>query len=169
MSYSLDKLADDCRTALQDGESDTALERVRQCVVHALNDRDFLDAHITNRPPEPEREVIFEDPDLGFCICAHTYGKAKPGDPHDHGPTWAIYGQAEGETEMTDWRIVEPAANGKPAQVEKTRTYTLRPGDAHSYPTGAVHAPIRYGATRLLRIEGTNTDKIERTPIVAIE
>ncbi len=169
MTYSLEALADDCRNALRDGESEAALEQVRQCVERALKDSEFLNTHILNRPTQPERNVIYEDPTLGFCVCAHVYGTAKPGDPHDHGPTWAIYGQAEGETEMTDWRVVEPASDESPARVEKTRTYTLRPGDAHTYPTGAIHAPIRYGATRLLRIEGTNTDRVQRTPIVAAD
>ena len=138
MSYSLNDLADDCRIALRHGETDVSLERVRQCVVQALNDSEFLNSYILNRPAQPERNVLFEDPDMGFCICAHVYGAAKPGEPHDHGPTWAIYGQAEGETEMTDWRIVEPASGENPARVERTNTYTLRPGDAHAYPTGAV-------------------------------
>lgn len=165
MTYTLEQLADDCRDALRAGETPEALEKVRGFVRKALADDRFMADHLLNREPPPERNVIFEDPELGFCICAHIYAGAKPGDPHDHGPTWAIYGQGEGETEMTDWRIVQPAANGQPALVEKTRSYILKPGDAHIYPTGAVHAPLRYGATRLLRIEGANTDRIMRTPI----
>lgn len=165
MTYTLDNLADDSRGALRSGESPDALEQVCGYVRKALSDRDFMASNLLNREPPPERTVLYEDPDLGFCICAHIYAGAKPGDPHDHGPTWAIYGQGEGETEMTDWRIIRPSSDGKPALVEKIRTYTLTPGDAHIYPTGAVHAPLRYGATRLLRIEGTNTDRIERTPI----
>ncbi|MDW3205070.1 MAG: hypothetical protein R8L07_05955 [Alphaproteobacteria bacterium] len=165
MAYTLHDLADDCREALKSGESPEALTQVRDFVRKALADPDFMAANLLNREPPPERDVIHEDPDLGFCICVHIYADAKPGSPHDHGSTWAIYGQGEGETEMTDWQVIRPAAGDRPALVEKTRTYTLKPGDAHIYPTGAVHAPIRYGATRLLRIEGTNTDRIQRTRI----
>lgn len=166
MAYTMDALIADCRAALADGESDGALEAVRTHVSRALTDSEFLETHLLKRSAPPERDVLYEDPDLGFCICAHIYDTAKPGEPHDHGPTWAIYGQAAGETEMTDWEIVSPADGDGPAKVAETRRYTLTPGDAHVYPTGAVHAPIRYAPTKLLRIEGQNTDRIQRTPLV---
>lgn len=168
MSYSLQALIADCRDSLKQGESPEALAAVRDLVRHALSDQNFLENVLLNRPEQPERVVLHEDPELSFCICAHVYATAKPGDPHDHGPTWAIYGQAEGETEMTDWQIVSPATDTEPARVRESRRYTLKPGDAHIYPTGAVHAPLRYGATRLLRIEGKNTDRITRTRISPI-
>ncbi len=68
---------------------------------------------------------------------------------------------------MTDWRIVTPADGDLPAKVEKVRTYQLEPGDAHVYEVGDVHAPYRNGPTKLIRIEGQNTEKIKRTPIEA--
>ncbi|MDF1750355.1 MAG: hypothetical protein P1V34_15920 [Alphaproteobacteria bacterium] len=168
MAYTLDALIEDCRNTLQEGESEKTLTLVCDHVKRALADPSFLESMILNRPAEPERVVLYEDADLGFCVCAHVYEGEKSGAPHDHGPTWAIYGQAAGETEMTDWRILRPAADGNPAKVELIRRYTMVPGDAHIYPTGAVHAPLRNGPTRLLRIEGRNTDKITRTPIEAV-
>jgi hypothetical protein len=96
----------------------------------------------------------------------HVYNAAANGQPHDHGPTWAIYGQAEGETEMTDWRVVSEAEKGQPARVELSRRYTLTPGNAHLYNPGDVHAPYRAGPTKLVRIEGENCDNVTRTPIV---
>ena len=54
----------------------------------------------------PERKILYEDPQLGFCVLAHVYRSARESPPHDHGPSWAIYGQARGETVMTDWAIV---------------------------------------------------------------
>lgn len=165
MTVTLESLCDDLRTALKDGESATSLEAVRTLVEQALRDEGFMNTVMRGRTPPPERVVLFEDPDLGFCVCAHIYEGEKTGGPHDHGPTWAVYGQADGETVMTDWRIVRPASGDQPALVEEERRYTLKPGDAHAYPTGAVHAPIRHGSTMLLRIEGKNTDKVTRTKI----
>jgi len=167
MPYTLEEFAADIRAALQADPGPGGREAVRGLLQRVLRDANFVGEHV---PPELERErnVIYEDPDLGFCICAHNYRNAKRGKPHDHGPTWAIYGQAAGETEMTDWRIVSPPADGEPGKVEQTRSYTLTPGDAHIYEPGAVHAPLRDGPTRLIRIEGKNTDKIERTPIEAV-
>ena len=164
MSYTLDEFAADCRDALKADSGPAGQEQVRQCVQKALKDKEFVAAHL-KEDQEPERSVIYEDPDLGFCICAHVYNGAKKGFPHDHGPTWAIYGQAMGETEMTDWKVVTPAEGEKPAKVELAKTYNLQPGDAHLYPAGAIHAPYRDGPTRLIRIEGVNTDNLTRTRI----
>jgi predicted metal-dependent enzyme (double-stranded beta helix superfamily) len=166
MSYTLDQFAADCRDALANNPGPEGLEQVRQYVEKALKD-EALVAEYLPEDAEQERRVLYEDPDLKFCICAHVYNGPKDGFPHDHGPTWAIYGQAVGETEMTDWKIVQPASGDDPALVEQTRSYKLVPGDAHVYQVGDVHAPLRSGPTRLIRIEGENTDNISRTPIKA--
>ncbi len=164
MAYTLTEFAADCRAALQADAGPGGREAVRQHLMRALKDEAFVAEHI---PPEAdaERKILYEDPDLGFCICAHAYRDARRGQPHDHGPTWAIYGQAAGETEMTDWSLVTPPQNDKPGKVKLSRTYKLTPGDAHAYDVGAIHAPLRNGPTRLLRIEGRNTEKVTRTPL----
>lgn len=110
----------------------------------------------------PERQILYEDPELGFCILAHVYQGARATPPHDHGPAWAIYGQARGETEMTDWALVEPARPGQPGKVRQVKTYTLKPGMAHVYHEGELHSPRRAGPTRLIRLEGLNMDKVRR-------
>jgi len=110
----------------------------------------------------PERKILYEDPELGFCILAHAYKGAKESQPHDHGPSWAIYGQASGETVMSDWTVLEAASEAKPGKVRHARAYPLKPGMAKVYNVGDVHSPKREGATRLIRIEGTNMDKVKR-------
>src|SRR5438445_5963754 len=110
----------------------------------------------------PERKILYEDPKLGFCILAHVYNGKKESNPHDHGPSWAIYGQARGETVMSDWALVEKATPDKPGKVRLVTSYTLKPGMAHVYNEGDLHSPRREGATRLIRIEGTNMDKVKR-------
>ncbi|WP_086465930.1 cupin domain-containing protein [Oceanibaculum nanhaiense] len=166
MSYTLHEFAADIRAALTADPGPAGQEKVRLLTEKALRDTDFM-AACFGVPAPKEREVLYEDADLGFAICRHVYTGAKDSGPHDHGPTWAIYGQAEGETDMTDWRIVTPPSGGKPGRVEKTRTYRLTPGVAHLYLAGDVHAPYRAGPTKLIRIEGRNTDKISRTPLEA--
>ena len=167
MSYTLEQLATDCRSALQADSGPGGREKIRQHVQRALQDKDFLATHLGDAANK-ERDILYEDPDWEFCICAHVYNDAKSGKPHDHGPTWAIYGQAEGETEMTDWRIVAAPQNGQPGKVEMVRSYRLKPGDAHLYEVGAVHAPLREKPTKLIRIEGKDTNKVQRTPLQAI-
>jgi predicted metal-dependent enzyme (double-stranded beta helix superfamily) len=111
----------------------------------------------------PERQVVYEDPQLGFCILAHRYADARKGPPHDHGPSWAIYGQSAGETVLSDWVLVDtPATPGQRRKVKVLREYTMRPGDVHVYNERAIHAPNRSGPTRLIRIEGTNLERVAR-------
>jgi hypothetical protein len=125
-----------------------------------LKDQAFIATHLSD--DGPERKIIFEDPTLGFCILAHVYKGAKESPPHDHGPSWAIYGQARGTTVMNDWALVEPAAEGRPGKVRHVRSYPLTPGMAHVYNEGDLHSPRRDGPTWLIRVEGTNMDKVKR-------
>jgi hypothetical protein len=164
MSYTLEKFANDCHDALKADPGPAGREKVREYVAKACGDKEFVAKHLTDELPQ-ERNIIYEDPELGFCICAHVYKDARKGYPHDHGSTWAIYGQAVGETEMTDWEVVTPAEGEKPAKVKLAKSYHLKPGDAHLYPVGAIHAPMREGPTRLVRIEGVNTENLTRTRI----
>jgi hypothetical protein len=168
MAYTLESFAADCRKALQSDEGPGGRAKVREHLERALKDSTFVETHL-GPGATSERTILYEDPDLGFCICAHVYSGPKQGQPHDHGPTWAIYGQAAGETEMTDWRVVTPAKGDQPAKVEMVRSYRLEPGDAHIYEVGDVHAPYRRAPTKLIRIEGKNTDKVKRTPIEALD
>jgi hypothetical protein len=63
---------------------------------------------------------------------------------------------------MSDWALVEAAAPDKPGKVRHFTSYTLKPGMAHVYNEGDLHSPRREGPTRLIRIEGTNMDKVRR-------
>ena len=114
------------------------------------------------RHSSTERNILYEDPDLHFCILAHVYKGAKNSSPHDHGPSWAIYSQVAGVTEMTDWKLVAKPADGKPGKVVKGRTYDLTPGKAHVYNEGDVYSPRRESETRLIRIEGVDLTKVKR-------
>lgn len=164
MTYSLKALADDIRTTLREHPGDEGPGAACQFVERALKDQTFVDTHFGPEKTGP-RHIIHEDPELGFCICVHVYPDAKNGEPHDHGPSWAIYGQAVGETLMTHWRTVRPARDEEPALVEEVESLVLKPGMAHFYRVGDVHAPNRSGLVKLLRIEGANLDTIVRTKI----
>src|SRR3546814_19495819 len=87
---------------------------------------------------------------------AHVYSDAKGGEPHDHAGTWAIYGQAKGTTEMTDWRKVKAPEGDRPGLVEPVKRYALKPGMAVVYNEDSIHSPYRAGPTRPIRIEGRN-------------
>ena len=160
MGYSLEQFAEGCHRILSDDPGPEGRKKVCALVQDVLQDDAFIAAHLGD--DVPERKILYEDPKLGFCILAHVHNGAKESQPHDHGPSWAIYGQARGETVMSDWSLVAPATAEKPGKVSLSRTYTLKPGMAHVYNEGDLHSPKRSGPTGLIRIEGTNMDKVKR-------
>ena len=162
----LEGLAADIGAALRSDGGKEGKAAVCRIVAEALKDQDFVATHLPDREGDAgPRQVLYEDDELGFCICGHVYVGEANGEPHDHGPSWAIYGQASGSTEMSDWKIVDEGSTTSPKLVEHARTYTMKPGDAHLYDVGDVHSPVRAGTVRLIRIEGANLDHIERSNI----
>jgi predicted metal-dependent enzyme (double-stranded beta helix superfamily) len=161
MSYTLEQFSADCRAALLKDPGPGGRELVRQYTARASTDPDFV-AKYLGPDADSDRRILYEDPDLHFCILAHVYRGARHSPPHDHGPSWAVYSQVAGVTEMTDWRLVQKPANGEPGKVEKVRTYKLTPGTAYVYNEGDLHSPRREGDTRLIRIEGTDLTRIKR-------
>ena len=166
MTYTLEQLAGDIKAALKADAGRGGKEAVCKLVSRVCRDQDFIARHLAPEQCKP-RKVLYEDPELGFCICGHVYDGPAHGKPHDHGESWAIYGQASEVTEMTDWKIVEKAVGDKPNLVEPVRTYTMKPGDQHLYDVHDVHSPRRDGPCRLIRIEGKNLDHVKRSNIKA--
>ena len=163
MGYTLEQFAAKCHDALKTQAGHRGPRRLSAVWWrHVLKDSEFVGKYI----PEgtPERKVLYEDPELGFTILAHAYVGAKNSKPHDHGPSWAIYGQAYGETIMTDWDCLARPAEGQPGKAKHIRDYAMKPGDAYLYDVGVLHSPRRENSTRLLRIEGINMDKVKRFP-----
>jgi hypothetical protein len=168
MTYSISDLADDVHALLSQSDISQCSDELCELVSKVLNDPEFISDNLLDRVArEKPREVLYENDELGFCICGHVYGDQAIGKPHDHGSSWAIYGQAEGTTEMTDWRIVKAGKGEEPSIVEPFKTYIMKPGDAHFYGVGDVHSPKRIAPTKLIRIEGANLDRIKRSRIIA--
>jgi hypothetical protein len=166
MAYTLEQLSADIRKTLKADSGMTGKQQVCKLVSKALLDQEFTARHLTAEQCRPRR-VLYEDPELGFCVCGHVYENPAHGSPHDHGSSWAIYGVAVGDTEMTDWRIVKKGEGEAPTLVEAEKVYVMKPGDAHLYDVGAVHSPKRDGLTKLVRIEGANLDRVKRSNIKA--
>ncbi len=160
MAHTLQQFARQCHDLLKAQPGPAGRQKVADLLKEVLVDKQFVQANLG--PNVGEREVIYEDPELGFCIVAHNYQGAKSSTPHDHAHSWAIYGQARGETEMRDYALIEAAAGDKPGKVRQTKTYKLTPGVAHVYNEGDLHAPERVASTSLIRIEGNNMSKVKR-------
>ena len=167
MAYSLEAFSADIKSVLVNDPGVEGQRKIREFVSKALKDNDFVETHLTSENCKP-RKVLYEDPDLGFCICGHVYEEAsKRIWPHDHGPAWAIYGLARGGTVMTDWEVVEKGNDTSPTLVKPSRNYDLALGECHHYETGDIHSPKWIAGTRLIRIEGKNLDNVQRSNIKA--
>ena len=162
MGQKLAQYADEMHRILAVDPGPDGRKKVCAVVQKMCTDDEFVREHL--RDDDPERKILYEDPELGFCILGHVNQGAKQSQPHDHGPTWAIYGQAVGETIMTDWEKLSPASETQTGKVRHVRDYTLKPGAAYVYNEGDLHSPRRDASTKLIRIEGRNVEKIRRYP-----
>ena len=167
MGITIEQFGSECRAILKADPGPDGVERVRRRLEDVLVDEDFLARHLGPDNSE-SRKILYEDPELGFCILAHVNLGPKESKPHDHGPAWAIYGQAKGKTVMTDWRKVEAPKGDKPGKVEAADVYTLSPGMARAYAVGDLHSPSRAEETRLIRIEAQNMETVERATYEAV-
>ncbi|MDC0092682.1 hypothetical protein OAI86_00015 [Alphaproteobacteria bacterium] len=169
MPYTLNDLADDVKEIIVNNTIPDGSDKICYFVSKALMDQNFIVENLPDRlEGEPPRQILYEDKDTGFCICGHVYANEAIGSPHDHGPSWAIYGQASGETEMTDWEIIRDKSQGDTIYVKPIKKYIMKAGDVHFYDVGHVHSPVRKDPVRLLRIEGDNLDHITRSNIKPI-
>ena len=114
MATALEQFARECHDILKQDPGPAGRRKLCARLETALLNASFIKACLNDQTPE--RHILYEDPELGFCILAHAYHGAKDTPPHDHGPSWAIYGQAKGETEMTDYELVAPASKEKPGK-----------------------------------------------------
>ena len=162
MGYTLEQFSAECRRILSADPGVEGRKKICALVQDVLKDGDFVSRHLGDEVPE--RKILYEDPELGFCILGHVHHGAKDSNPHDHGLSWAIYGQARGETIMTDYFPVARPGEGRPGKARPIKNYRLTPGMAYLYNEGDLHSPRRDGPTRLIRIEGQNMEKVKRYP-----
>jgi len=161
MAYGLDQFIADCRATLKRDPGPAGRETVRQLLERLLRDRDFIARHCSDTAPAG-LHVLHDDPELGFQILAHINRKARVSPPHDHGRSWAIYGQAAGYTDMVEYARADNSTDPSRAQLKTKRTYRLNPGEAGIFQDGAIHSIDYPDNARFVRVTGTNLDKIQR-------
>lgn len=159
MPYDLDAFCNDCRDALKADTGPAGREAVRLNLERLLAERSFLERHVLSMPAG--RHTLYEDPDLGFVVLSHVNPKAGVSPPHDHGASWAIYGQATHYTDMTEWRRTKGDGPG-PAEVEVARQYRLEPGHAGTYGIRDIHSIDYPDGARFVRVTGTDLESVPR-------
>jgi predicted metal-dependent enzyme (double-stranded beta helix superfamily) len=164
MSYGLDQFIADCRTSLTRDPGPAGREEVRSNLEKLLSNPDFIKTYCGDDQPRGLK-LLYEDPELRFQVLAHINDKARVSPPHDHGESWAIYGQATKFTEMTEWEREDDGSDPKHAKLTVKTKYKLMPGQAGIYQSGAIHSIDYPDYARFVRVTGTNLDKIDRIRI----
>lgn len=164
MPYDLEQFIIDCRSSLSHDPGPAGRERVRLNLERLLNNKDFVEKYCGDDAPSGLK-VLYEDRELGFQILAHVNEKARISPPHDHGASWAIYGQAKEYTDMIEWAREDDGKDPKHARLQPIKKYRLTPGKAGIYQDGAIHSIDYPDHARFIRVTGTNLDKINRIRI----
>ena len=164
MPYDLEQFITDCRSSLGRDPSPTGREQVRVNLERLLSNKDFIEKYCGDDAPRG-LNVLYEDPEFGFQILAHINEKARVSPPHDHGASWAIYGQATKYTDMIEWAREDDGKDPKHAKLKPAKKYRLTPGTAGIYQNGAIHSIDYPDHARFIRVTGTNLDKIDRIRI----
>lgn len=131
MPYDLDRFIADCRAILTKEPGPSGREQVRQRLEQLLSEPEFLARYC--KDAKPGLTVLYEDPKLGFQVLAHVNDKARVSPPHDHGASWAIYGQATEHTDMTEWERVDDGSDPTKSQLRPAKKYRLTPSRAGIY------------------------------------
>jgi hypothetical protein len=159
MPYDLDQFIADCRSVLSRDGGPAGREEVRQKLERLLGNQDFVREYCGDAVPSG-LNLLYEDKELGFQILAHNNDKARVSPPHDHGASWAIYGQATKYTDMIEWDRVD--GGGDKAELKPVKKYRLTPGKAGIYQDGKIHSIDYPDKARFVRVTGTNLDNINR-------
>jgi indolepyruvate ferredoxin oxidoreductase, beta subunit len=161
MPYDLDQFVSDCRSVLKRDPGPAGREEVRTRLERLLSNKEFVEEYCGEHVPRGLK-LLYEDPELGFQVLAHINDKARVSPPHDHGASWAIYGQATKYTEMTEWERKDDGSDPGKAKLNPVKKYRLLPGHAGIYQDGTIHSIDYPDQARFVRVTGTNLDRIPR-------
>ena len=177
MSYSLDDFCDDARAILLERDDPDGREDIRQKLELLLGDEAFCAAYV-GPDNEPGVSQIFEDPNLHFCVLTYNMAEPRTSPPHDHGGSWAVYGQAAGYTDMTIWSAAdsprgESASGGErdalstgdvkgDGGIEPVRTFRLDPGQAGLFDGREIHSIQYAGDSKFVRVTGVDMSQETR-------
>lgn len=161
MAYEFEQFKQDLRTTIKAGQSKDDIDKVRQLLTKLLANKDFVEK-TCGAGAEGGLHRIYVDPDMGFEVLAHINDKSRKSPPHDHGESWAVYGQAIGYTDMTEYNRTDDGKDPDTARLEVSRKYRLNPGEVGTYSHGAIHAIDYPDKSRFIRVTGTNLDNIWR-------
>jgi predicted metal-dependent enzyme (double-stranded beta helix superfamily) len=160
MSYTLEQFCSESRSILRGMPPPSALTQMADRLSRLLANPAFV-AETFNTDMKPGKWVLHHDPELDFYVMAHVQEGGKIGKPHSHGSSWAIYGNARAATEMTEWRRTNPESEDHAELVAESR-YSLEPGETRAYGPNVIHSTAHPKYAWVIRVTGTDLDKLPR-------
>ena len=161
MAYTLEQFCGDCRAIIKAAPRvETALPQVAEKLKQLLVNPAFV-AETFNDGTPPGKRALYHDAETDVYVMAHVQQAGKGGSPHSHGASWAIYGNALGQTIMTEWRRVNPESEDH-AVLEIADKYALGPGQSRAYGPGVIHSTAHPEKAWVIRITGGDLDKLPR-------
>jgi hypothetical protein len=161
MAYTLEEFCTDCHAALTEDPGAGGREKIRVQLERLLANEEFVQTHLA--PQGSGKTPLYHDEVTDVWVMAHGTDQGnRKGKPHCHGSSWAVYGQAIGETNMTVWERTDDRSQDGHATVEDIHEFTLSPGKAALFDTGIIHSTAHPQPARWVRVTGTDLDTIER-------
>ena len=158
--YSLEQFSADCHDILTRSSDDPAREQICANLENLLANADFVKDTFQDDTP-PGKRMLYHDDDTDVYVFAHVQEPGKRGNPHSHGASWAIYGNAKGVTNMAMWRRTN-SDDADHAELEITEEYAITPGVARAYGPGLIHSTQHPEKAWVIRVTGTNLDHMPR-------
>ena len=161
MTYTFDQFCADSHAAMAKNSGSGGRDEIRGHLESLLVNESFIADHLATQCSG--KTLLYHDRDFDFYVMAHgTDASDRKGKPHDHGASWAVYGQATGLTNMTIWNRTDDGSRSDHAKLNASRTFSLNPGQAALFDTGIIHSTAHPKPARWIRVTGTNLDTIER-------
>jgi len=161
MTYTFDQFCADSHAAMAKNSGSAGRDEIRKHLESLLVNKSFIAEQLATQ--SSGKILLYHDKDFDFHVMAHgTDESDRKGKPHDHGPSWAVYGQATGLTNMTIWNRTDDGSQGDHAELNARQTFSLNPGQAALFDTGVIHSTAHPKPARWIRVTGTNLDTIDR-------
>jgi hypothetical protein len=161
MAFTLEDFCQQSHDILKANPGRDGRDKVRQLLEKLLQDEAFCASYLGDDQPHGMR-TIFEDDDMGFVVLAYIMDEPRKSPPHDHGSSWAIYGQAKEYTDMTEYRRAGGGSGVGAAKLEQTAHYRLNPGQAGLYNADEIHAIDYPAGAKFVRVTGSDLNNVPR-------
>ena len=161
MSYTLQDFCAEIHEILVSENNSAGRERVRQKLEKLLCNEVFIQ-QFCGPDKEPGVYKLNEDPTTQAVVLSHVMGDGATSPPHDHGNSWAIYGQAHEHTVMREWDRTDDRSKDDDISLEQTKEYRLDAGQVGLFDVGQIHSIEYPNNARFVRVTGVDLDGIDR-------